>query len=63
MNWNWRNINKELPHLTEEQVLQMLNDELAGRKRASILERLHRRYTTMRATRERLEILKQATTL
>jgi hypothetical protein len=49
--------------MTEEQVLTLLNEELNGRKRATILERLHRRYTTLRATRERLEILKQAQTL
>ena len=63
MKWNWRSLNKELPHMTEDQVLQILNEELAGRRRVAILERLHRRYTSMRATRERLEILKQAQTL
>jgi hypothetical protein len=49
--------------MTEDQVLQILNEELSGRRRVAILERLHRRYTSMRATRERLEILKQAQTL
>lgn len=49
--------------MTEEKVLELLNAELAGAKRISILERLHQRYTTLRAMRERLEILKEARAL
>lgn len=60
MQLNWRNLNKELPLLTEEQVLALLNEERAGRRRLSILERLHQRYTTLRAARERKEILREA---
>jgi hypothetical protein len=45
---------------TEEQVLALLTEERAGRKRVSILERLHQRYTILRAARERREILSQA---
>lgn len=61
MQTNWRKLNKEINTLTEAQVLEMLNAERAGRKRVSILERLHQRYTVLRATRERIEILKEAT--
>lgn len=57
----WRSINHTLSSKTEEEVLQMLNDERAGAKRVTILERLHQRYTTLRAARERIEILKEAT--
>lgn len=60
---NWRKLNKELALLSEEQVLTMLNEERAGRRRLSILERLHQRYTTLRAARERMEILKEARAL
>lgn len=49
--------------MTEEKVLELLNAELAGSKRISILERLHQRYTALRAMRERLEILKEARAL
>jgi hypothetical protein len=41
-------------------VLQLLEAERIGRRRVSILERLHQRYTALRATRERMEILKEA---
>ena len=46
--------------MSEEQVLDLLNKERAGNARVSILERLHQRYTTLRATRERREILREA---
>lgn len=60
MSTNWRKLNKELALFTEEQVLALLTEERAGRKRVSILERLHQRYTILRAARERREILSQA---
>lgn len=63
MQTNWRKLNKELALLSEEQVLTLLEQERAGRRRLSILERLHQRYTTLRAARERMEILKEARAL
>jgi hypothetical protein len=60
---NWRKLNKELALLNEEQVLALLNEERGGRRRLSILERLHQRYTALRAARERIEILKEARAL
>ena len=63
MTYSWRKLNKELVLMTEEKVLELLNAELAGAKRISILERLHQRYTALRAMRERLEILKEARAL
>ena len=60
METNWRKLNKELALLSEPEVLQLLTAERAGRRRVSILERLHQRYTALRATRERMEILKEA---
>lgn len=63
MQTNWRRLNKELALLSEGEVLTLLNEERAGRRRLSILERLHQRYTTLRAARERMEILKEARAL
>lgn len=57
---NWRELNQKLNLLTEEQVLQMLNDERIGARRVSVLQRLHQRYTVLRAARERVELLKEA---
>jgi hypothetical protein len=39
----------------------MLDAERNGAKRVTILERLHQRYTTLRAARERIELMKEAT--
>lgn len=49
--------------MTEEQVLELLTAERSGAKRISILERLHQRYTALRAMRERVELLKEAKAL
>ena len=57
---NWRELNQKLSLLSEQQVLQMLNDERIGARRVTVLERLHQRYTALRAARERVEILKEA---
>jgi hypothetical protein len=38
----------------------MLDAERNGAKRITILERLHQRYTTLRAARERIELMKEA---
>jgi len=57
---NWRELNQKLNLMTEDQVLQMLNDERIGARRVTILERLHQRYTMLRSARERVEILKEA---
>ena len=63
MKLNWRKLNKELALLNEEQVLTLLNEERVGARRISILERLHQLYTSLRAARERMEILKEARAL
>ena len=60
MTLNWRQLNQKLNLMTEDKVLQMLNDERIGARRVTILERLHQRYTMLRAARERVEILKEA---
>ena len=57
----WRSLNSQLSRMSEEDVLKLLDEERAGAKRVSMLERLHQRYNTLRVARERLELLKGAT--
>lgn len=57
---NWRELNAKLSLLNEEQVLQLLNEERQGARRVTILQRLHQRYTMLRAARERIELMKEA---
>lgn len=59
MKLNWRQLNDQLHAMTEEEVLALLTEERAGARRITFLERLHQRYTVLRATRERLEILNE----
>ena len=63
MDMSWRKLNKDIPLMPEAQVLELLHQEMAGKKRLSILERLHQRYTALRAARERIEIIKEAKAL
>jgi hypothetical protein len=56
----WRNLNHILATKTEEEVLQMLNEEKAGTQRVVVLERLHQRYNVLRVSRERVELLNGA---
>lgn len=57
---SWRKLNDQLSTMTEQQVLDLLIEERKSAKRVTVLERLHQRYTTLRAARERAEILKEA---
>jgi hypothetical protein len=56
----WRKLNNDLKTFDEQKVLDMLNHERANAKRVVVLERLHQRYTTLRACRERIELLQEA---
>ena len=55
----WRKFQSELPNYSEAELLALLNEERNQYKRVSMLERIHQRYCTLRANRERLEILKE----
>jgi len=57
----WRKLNNDLSLMSEEQVLELLDEERAAGKRITVLERLHQRYNTLRVARERVELLKEAT--
>jgi hypothetical protein len=54
---NWRTLNKKLPELSEAAVQQLLQDEMVGMRRGTVVVRLHQRFTSLRATRERDELL------
>ena len=54
----WRELNHVLASKTEDEVLQMLNEEKVGTRRVVVLERLHQRYNVLRVSRERVELLK-----
>ena len=54
---NWRSLNEQLPALTEDEVKALLAQECGGMRRATIMVRLHQRYTALRASRERQELL------
>lgn len=60
MKHTWRSLNDNLMSMSEAEVLDMLTKERAAAKRVSMLERLHQRYTSLRAARERIEILEEA---
>jgi len=58
---SWRALNNQLSMMSEEEVLTLLQVEKHGEKRASVLQRLHQRYNVLRVSRERIELLKEAT--
>ena len=57
MTLNWRDLNKKLPSLSEAEVEELLLDEMLGLRRGTVVVRLHQRFTSLRATRERDELL------
>lgn len=58
----WHDLNVLLSMRTEDQVKAMLDEEVAVHKRATYLIRIHQRYTTLRAQRERKELLERIRT-
>jgi hypothetical protein len=57
---NWRSLNAQINELSEDEVFALLAEERTGERRISMLQRLHQRYTALRAARERVELLKEA---
>ena len=56
----WSDLNHILATKTEEEVLQMLNEEQVTGRRVVVLKRLHQRYNVLRVSRERVELLNGA---
>lgn len=55
----WHDLNVLLSMRTEDQVKTMLYDEIEVHKRPTYAVRIHQRYTTLRAQRERKEMLER----
>lgn len=58
----WHDLNVLLSMRNETQVKAMLDEEVAVHKRVTYLIRIHQRYTTLRAQRERKELLERIRT-
>ena len=56
---NWRELNEVLTDYTEQEVLDLLEDERKRARRSTVIIRLHQRYTTLRMLRERAELLEE----
>ena len=54
---NWGFMNSQLASLREDQLKEMINAELAGKKRKDWLIRMHQRYSKLVTARERIELL------
>ncbi len=52
---NWRNLNEVVGKLREDQLKYLIETEMKTERRWTVVERLHQRYTTVRAARERKE--------
>jgi len=55
---SWNILNGKLASLDEQELKQLLNFERRGRNRPYLVKRIHQRYTSVRAAREREELLK-----
>ena len=55
----WHAMCARLTSMTENEVKALLDQEIKQYKRAAIVRRLHQRYSTLRAARERAEIMKR----
>jgi len=56
---SWRSLNRRLNAMTEDEVKAALVAEIDGERRVTVVERLHQRFSALRATRERLELMKE----
>ena len=59
MTYSWHDLNVLLTLRDERQVKAMLDEEVSVHKRPTYAVRIHQRYTTLRAQRERREILEK----
>jgi len=56
---SWRSLNRRLNAMTEDEVKAALDAELVGDRRVTVVERLHQRFSALRATRERLQLMSE----
>jgi len=53
----WHQVCAKLTSMSEQEISDLLEEEIREFKRPAIVRRLHQRYSTLRAARERAEIL------
>jgi len=53
----WHQVCAKLTDMTEEQISELLAEEIEKHKRPAIVRRLHQRFSTLRAARERAAIM------
>ena len=56
---NWRELNARLSSLREDELANLIEEERQGERRATLMIRMHQRFTALRAMRERRELLSQ----
>lgn len=54
---NWTTLNVVLRDCTEAEAKAMLDEEVKVHRRSVFIKRLHQRYNTLRASRERKELM------
>ena len=54
---SWRTLNAIIGVLNEDQVSKMMAHEMTNGRRETFITRLHQRYTALRTSRERAEML------
>jgi len=54
---NWRELNARLSSLREDELAAMIEEERRGERRATLLVRMHQRFTALRTLRECRELL------
>ena len=54
---NWATLNVVLRECTEEEAKRMLDEEVTVHRRSVFIKRLHQRYNSLRALRERKELM------
>lgn len=57
--YSWRELNSKIGSLSEQELLDLIEQELKGDQRTTVLVRLHQRYTMVRAMRERNEMIEK----
>ena len=56
----YRQLNTVIHTLSEDELWSLLQDEREGERRFSMLRRIHQRYSSLRAQRERQALLREA---
>lgn len=55
----WRELNREIASLNEDELEFLLDYELGHARRTTVMLRLHQKFNTLRSQRERREIMKE----